>query len=232
MQKNNELRDIVPLLGARGLRWQIAQWLELRWWKRYLRVKSKPEYLGWKRNYWLNLLGFISNEVKVGASKSIADMGCGPAGIFIALQDNKVTAVDSLLNEYERHIPFFKQSDYPNTAFIQSSIEDFTSDKKFDVVFCMNAINHVSSIEKAFETLKNICAEDGVLVVSIDAHNYSGLRTIFNLLPGDILHPHQYTLKGYKKLLAKDGWKVSVPYLLKQEFLFNHYVLIAKRDRA
>jgi len=212
------------------MRWQIAQWFELRWWKNYLGGKTKEEYLNWKRGYWQNLLQFISNGVKLDSAKNVADLGCGPAGIFIALPDNKIVAVDPLLDEYETHLPFFKTSDYPNNTFIESTIEDFSTEKKFDIVFCMNAINHVNNIEKAFETLKKICADNGVIVLSIDAHNYSLPKYLFRLLPGDILHPHQYDLKDYKLLLAKDGWKVSVPYFMKHEVLFNHYILIARKE--
>lgn len=220
--------------------------------------KSKQDYLSWKRNYWQHLLSFISNEVKIDSAKSIADLGCGPAGIFICLTYPRplsvktesgaetrktitlipvegrqasimITAVDPLIDDYEKQLPFFKKSDYPNTTFIKSTIEEFNPSQKFDLVFCMNAINHVNDIEKGFETLKRVCADSGRIVISVDAHNYSFLKYLFRLLPGDVLHPHQYSLKEYKNMLAKDGWKVSVPYLVKEGGLFNHYVLIGKR---
>ena len=224
-------------------RWKIAQWFELRWWKKYLADKSKGEYLEWKKNYWLHLLSLISESIKLEPSKTIADMGCGPAGVFIALPQNKITAVDPLLDEYEKQVSFFKKADYPNVTFIQSTIEKFeinstsasgghpsAHSEEFDVVFCLNAINHVNDIEKGIEKLKEICADNGSIIVTIDTHNYGFFKYLFRLVPGDVLHPHQYSLKGYKKLLAKNGWKVSVPYLLKQEFFFNHYLLVAKRE--
>ena len=211
-------------------RWKIAQWFELRWWKKYLADKQRAEYLEWKKNYWRHLLSLISNSINLEPSKNIADMGCGPAGVFIALPQNKITAVDPLLDEYDKQVPFFKKSDYTYTTFVNDSIEDFQPTNKFDIVFCMNAINHVNDIEKGFEKLKEICADGGSIVVTIDTHNYGFFKYLFRLVPGDVLHPHQYSLKGYKKLLAKNGWKVSVPYLLKQEFFFNHYLLVAKRE--
>ena len=119
----------------RNKRWRIAQWFELRWWKNYLRGKNKQEYLAWKKNYWLNILEKIKNELNAGsrngdpvktvASKTVCDLGCGPAGIFIVFEENKVTAVDPLIDEYEKQTSFFAKSDYPNTTFINSTMEDF-----------------------------------------------------------------------------------------------------------
>jgi len=211
------------------LRWKIAQWFELQWWKRYLRKQQKASYIAWKKNYWANILQIVSSEIKLDASKTIADIGCGPAGIFIALPENKITAVEPLIDEYENQTSFFVKSDYPNTTFIKSAVEDFQAAQKFDAIFCMNAINHVHNIQQGFEKLKEVCAGDGAIVLSIDAHNYSSFKYLFRMIPGDILHPHQYDLDEYKSLLEKNGWKISTCHLLKQEFFFNHYLLIATK---
>jgi len=223
-------------------RWRIAQWFELRWWKNYLRGKNKEEYLAWKKSYWKEILVKISEVLKtseISTSKNIYDLGCGPAGVFIALPQNKVTAVDPLIDAYENQTPFFSKSDYPNVTFVKSTIEDFGEQtcqvletwqvlpEKYDIVFCMNCINHVHDIEKVFEKLKEVCAGNGTLVLSIDAHNFSFFKHLFRLVPGDILHPHQYDLQEYKTFLEKQGFKILKTELLKKEFLFGHYLLVA-----
>ena len=76
-------------------RWKIAQFFEAWWWRNYLRGKSIPDYLEWKRQYWWAFLEKI--ELNVGPEANILDAGCGPAGIFILFPENKVTAVDPLL---------------------------------------------------------------------------------------------------------------------------------------
>ena len=213
-----------------SLRWKIAQWFELRWWRQYLRGKDKASYLAWKKNYWNKLLGKIAAEVKIDASKTIIDMGCGPTGIFIALPDNKTTAIDPLLDEYEKQTHFFKKSDYPSVRFLKSRLEDFEVDGiKYDVVFCMNAINHVHDIERGFEKLKEACGVSGVIVLSIDAHNYSFFKYLFRLIPGDILHPHQYDIREYTDFSETGGWKTTLTLLLKHEFFFDHYLLVVKK---
>lgn len=208
-------------------RWGIAQWFELRWWKKYLGSKSKQEYLAWKKDYWKKILSLIS--VKVQPADTIADIGCGPAGIFIALAGNQVTAVDPLLDKYEGETSVFRKADYPRVSFIKSAIEEFNPAEKFEIVFCMNAINHVHDIEKGINKLKEICSSNGTVVISIDAHNHSIFKYLFRIMPFDILHPHQYDLKEYKRMLQKNNWKTSVPYLLEQGFFFNHYLLVCRK---
>jgi 2-polyprenyl-3-methyl-5-hydroxy-6-metoxy-1,4-benzoquinol methylase len=214
------------------LRWKIAQYFELQWWRKYLRNKDKATYLTWKRSYWQTLLNKIESDIKPTASKSIIDLGCGPAGIFIALPQNTVTAVDPLLDEYETQTQLFKRSDYPNVKFIKGTIEDFdTGGVKYDIVFCMNAINHVHNIEIGFQKLEEVCAENGSIIISIDAHNFSFFKHLFRLIPGDILHPHQYDLNEYINLLQKGNYKISTTLLLKHEFFFNHFLLTAVKNK-
>ncbi len=217
------------------LKWKVAQWFELRWWKGYLRGKKKQQYLEWKRNYWRGVLSISGVSETLNSTKTICDLGCGPAGIFIALPDIKITAVDPLIDAYEKQTPFFTKSDYPNVKFVRSTIEDFQTSEVFktsdvyDIVFCLNAINHVHDIEKGFEKLNAVCADGGTLIVSIDAHNYSFFKYLFRLIPGDVLHPHQYDLEEYKALVEKQGMRIVKTELLKREGLFNHYLLVASK---
>ena len=51
------------------------------------------------------------------------------------------------------------------------------------------------------EKLVKLTKSGGKLIVSIDAHNYQLFKHVFRLITGDILHPHQYDLKEYKKML-------------------------------
>jgi len=100
-------------------RWKIAQAVEIRWWKNYLKNKNESAYLEWKQNYWRDFiqktrLHFTENE-------RIMEVGCGPAGIFIALPKQQIDAVDPLINQYEKKIAHFKKADYPKVAFFAST---------------------------------------------------------------------------------------------------------------
>lgn len=211
-------------------RWRLAQYFEIRWWKNYLKNKDIDSYLTWKKNYWIDFLAKIDDYAKPVATSKILDAGCGPAGIFIALENHDVTAIDPLLSRYDKELDHFDQKSYPLTKFHTVSLEDFEQPNSFDLVFCLNAINHVSDLGLAFERLYNSTKKGGILVVSIDAHNHTLLKHLFRLQPGDILHPHQYDLKEYEQMLTKLNCTMLQTVLIKREILFNHYVLVARKN--
>jgi 2-polyprenyl-3-methyl-5-hydroxy-6-metoxy-1,4-benzoquinol methylase len=211
-------------------RWQVAQFFEIRWWKNYLKGKDVESYLKWKKSYWKDFLSKINQSVKIEESSKILDAGCGPAGIFMELQDYDVTAIDPLLDQYNDNLAHFKKKKYPNTKFETVPLERYENSNTFDIIFCINAINHVSDLSKAFEQLCKSAKAGGTIVVSIDAHNYSFLKHIFRLQPADILHPHQFDLKEYQEMLTSLNCAILQTVVIKKEFLFNHYVLVARKN--
>ncbi|MCB0662836.1 MAG: class I SAM-dependent methyltransferase, partial [Saprospiraceae bacterium] len=127
------------------LKWRLAQYLELRWWQRYLRHKSVEDYLAWKNTYWQGFLEKMA--IHPEPDKTILDAGCGPAGIFIHFPNHPVTAIDPLLDQYEQNLPHFSKERYPNVTFHTTSLETYKSDQQYDYIFCINAINHVHNIQ-------------------------------------------------------------------------------------
>lgn len=210
-------------------RWNTAQFAERKWWQRYLKNKDVAEYHVWKKNYWKNLLLQCAPYFKVSSQDVILDAGCGPAGMFMIFPENKVVAFDPLVDSYEQDLPHFKKSMYPNVSFINVGLEEFNSNEKFDTIFCMNAINHVHDIELSFDNLVEPTKKGTHIVVTIDAHNHSIFKHLFRLLPGDILHPHQYDLKEYESFLTRRNCKILASIHLKKEFFFDHYMLVAER---
>ncbi len=163
--------------------------------------------------------------VKNGTS---IDLGCGPAGIFLLFKN--ATAVDPLINMYDKDLAHFSFKNYPDNTFINASIEDFLPAETYDTIFCINAINHVADMKKGLEKLSACAHEGSQLIISIDAHNHSFLKKIFQLLPGDILHPHQYNLAEYKQEIEAAGWKITNTFCLDEAFIFNYYVVVACRN--
>jgi 2-polyprenyl-3-methyl-5-hydroxy-6-metoxy-1,4-benzoquinol methylase len=211
-----------------SLRWRIAQWFEKMWWKKYLATKNKQEYLDWKQTYWLDFLNQVNVTIPTG--KKILDAGCGPAGIFMILQNNEVSALDPLLPTYENTLSQFNPKDYPWVTFIPTSLEAHSVEQQYDLIFCINAINHVDNLSAAYDQLLNMLTPNGQLIISIDAHNSKVLKKIFQAIPGDILHPHQYDLQEYQQFLTDRKMKIDNTVLIKKENIFNYYAIVARKD--
>ncbi len=211
-------------------RWQTAQYAERKWWQNYLKHKNVQDYLVWKKKYWQNLIDICSKHMKVEPSMKILDAGCGPAGMFMLFDQQDTVAFDPLIEAYEKDLPHFNKNMYPLVRFVQAGLENFALNEKFDVLFCMNAINHVHDINLSFDNLINHAQKDSWLVVTIDAHNHTFFKSLFRLVPGDILHPHQYDLKEYQDMLTSRNCTLIATEHLKHEFFFDHYMLIARKN--
>lgn len=212
------------------IKWNIAQKAERTWWQRYLKGKDVQAYHNWKRNYWAGILASIRSTAPITPGMRILDAGCGPAGIFMQFESCQVDAVDPLLDEYAADLPHFKPEMYPYVTFHATPLENYRAEHLYDVVFCMNAINHVSDIEASYNLLVNMVKPGGKLVVSIDAHNHAFFKHLFRLIPGDILHPHQYDLEEYAAFLTKRGCTLLQTEKRKHEFFFDHYVQVAQKQ--
>jgi 2-polyprenyl-6-hydroxyphenyl methylase/3-demethylubiquinone-9 3-methyltransferase len=207
-------------------RWKIAQFAEIRWWRRYLRRKEPESYLESKRAYWERVLQTMGVDAPPGAA--VLDAGCGPAGIFMVLAGRRVTAVDPLLPAYEE-LPHFSTANYPWVQFRPQTIESLGDQAAYDYIFCLNVINHVADLSRSLERLHAAARPDGRLILSVDAHNFRFFRRLFGWIPGDILHPHQYFLREYLQKLEEAGWRVERTQLLRKGFLFDYYGVAACR---
>jgi 2-polyprenyl-6-hydroxyphenyl methylase/3-demethylubiquinone-9 3-methyltransferase len=212
----------------KSVKWKIAQQLEYKWWSRYLEYKNPEAYLKWKLGYWQDLLKSVEAFIPLPEQKTVLDAGCGPAGIFMALGNNAVTAIDPLLNKYKEFI-HFDETKYPFVAFQQCTIEELDEKDKFDYIFCINAINHVNDLSLSYDKLVDALKPGGYLVISTDAHRSSFLKKIFQWLPGDMLHPHQYSMEEYDAFLSKRNMKIIENIHYKQELIFDYMITIAQK---
>ena len=208
------------------LRWKIAQAAEIRWWQNYLGKKDKTAYLDWKKAYWQQFLKDC--QITVPNDTTCLDIGCGPASIFTVLEQQKVTAIDPLLDSYEEKLQHFVPQEYPNVAFETLPLEKVPQKEQYDYVFCLNAINHVADLDLCLDNLSGLTKAGGTLVVSIDAHNHQVLKHIFRAIPGDILHPHQYDLQEYCAMMTKRGGQITHTVHKDQAFFFDYYVLVVQ----
>ncbi len=212
-----------------NLRWKIAQMAELIWWNFYLKNKPTEEYLLWKTEYWHSLLKTIGlNNIDFSSNK-ILDAGCGPAGIFTVFRKAIVDAIDPLIDEYEQKVPHFKKQSYPYVTFYASPIETFEFVATYDFVFCINAVNHVENIFLCLDRLIAAISPGGTLILSVDTHNYFILKKFFQLVPGDILHPHQYNLVEYHAMLKNRGCTILQTHLLRKQCIFDYHIIMATK---
>ena len=213
-----------------SLRWKVAQYLEGRWWRRYLKRKPPSKYLEDKIDYWRRTLDTLAWHPVPG--RRVLDAGCGPAGIFIHLhRTESVAALDPLLSNYERHLPIFSRRSYPAVSFHEQRLEDRPIHAgPFAAIYCFNAINHVANWSGALDALTAYARPGTEMILTSDVHRWNWLMPLFRAIPGDALHPQQHDAADYRYALAARGWTIQREQVLRREWIFDYTAWVARYE--
>lgn len=209
------------------IKWRFAQYLEIRWWRNYLKNKDVIAYLNWKRSYWQRFLLRLPDNL-LPPDAQVLDAGCGPAGIFIALPNFRVTAVDPLLADYANELPHFKEINYPWVRFVNTPLETFSDTEQYDCIFTINAFNHFADLHAALQILDKHLQIGGFCVITLDTHRWFLTKLLLKWLPVDALHPHQYSLPEYQMFIqeAQPNWTLVKYDTLQAGWIFNYDLFI------
>lgn len=101
--------------------------------------------------------------------KRVLDLGCGPHGGLIGFKDCDRYGVDHLIDEYvgigyplaEHQIKYY-QAKSESLPF---------PDRFFDVVVCVNALDHVDSLQKTIKEISRVLKGGGIFRGQINFHS-------------------------------------------------------------
>jgi SAM-dependent methyltransferase len=146
----------------------------------------------------------------------------------MVLNGNDVVAVDPLLPSYEK-MGLLAPSSFENVRFEAANIEELEHMARFDVVFCINAINHVQDLNKSLHTLSQAAKPSATLVITTDCHRFHFYRLLFRLIPLDILHPHQFSELEYIAAIEKHQIRVVRKVQLKHNHFFKYMAFVCEK---
>ena len=101
--------------------------------------------------------------------KKVLDIGCGPHGGLIGFTDCDKYGVDHLIEEY-------KKIGYPlnkhGIKYYQAKSEKLPfPNSYFDIVICVNALDHVDSLKKTIEETSRVLKKGGRFIAQINFHD-------------------------------------------------------------
>ncbi|WP_064428942.1 bifunctional 2-polyprenyl-6-hydroxyphenol methylase/3-demethylubiquinol 3-O-methyltransferase UbiG [Rickettsia sp. Tenjiku01] len=106
----------------------------------------------------------MSNDI---SKLEILDVGCGGGLIAtpLAAQGFNVTAIDALQSNIETATAYAKENDV-KINYLQSTIEELESDKLYDVVICLEVIEHVENVQQFILNLVKHIKPNGMAIIS------------------------------------------------------------------
>ena len=147
----------------RSIRPKIS-WLEKAWKKRErIQLKNKISYVNSsiekkRERRYKKIFKFLSNKIEF---KSILDVGCGPGTGLKHLTKNK--NVFGLEPDKTRAKIAIKNK----IKIINSKIENISTKEKFDLVTCIQSLEHFYNPRICLESMKKIIKEDGYIFIEV-----------------------------------------------------------------
>tara|TARA_Y100000590_G_scaffold274281_1_gene307986 strand:- start:30490 stop:31335 length:846 start_codon:yes stop_codon:yes gene_type:complete len=122
------------------------------------------------------LFGFneINDFISNNKIKSILEVGSGPGILLCELKkiypNIKMTGLEPLTSGYSRYKNIISQvkekgKNINELNFVNNKLEDFNTKEKFDLIFSINVLEHVSDWERYIENTKNLLNENGLNVI-------------------------------------------------------------------
>jgi SAM-dependent methyltransferase len=157
-------------------RWQEAQFYEKKtWMNKGIFISDDRNHDHLKRfNDYIELQNHFFKHKK--NDFSIIELGCGPfTNIRLLLEKfkyfnfEKISLLDPLISEYLEHPNCFYKNKkvYEKEATIHcSSIEDFVTEEKYDLLLITNVLEHCYDIDKIFTKIIDLLKKDGILIFS------------------------------------------------------------------
>lgn len=89
----------------------------------------------------------------------------------------------------------------------------------FDVVLCINVLDHTEKPELVLEQIKNCLKEGGKLLFSVDTYELPKFLRCGVLGKFDSPHPHHFTISEVCKLLKQSGFRIDYSHFSGKEWI-------------
>jgi len=192
------LKTKLKRLGIQRIRWLVRSKysLELAFQKEWLEEFKQNKHKVWE--YWRKhrYLDDVNKICKITKDSTVLDVGWGLSSV-LHFVEGKRFGVDSLADDY------LKMYDYPEGITVKKGFGEYLpfSDNYFDVVFCSNALDHVTSPKKTMNEIYRVLKNIGHFVLTVEVFKDKRKR--------DPSHPHSFLLKDVFGLL-KSGFNLRL----------------------
>lgn len=164
-----------------------------------------------ERNFtYLNLLPLI-NKYLCGR-ENVLDIGCGVGTIdfFIASKGKKITGIDISYNAIEQcliNAKLLNLSAYTN--FLCGDFLNLGIGEKYDMVICLEVLEHLKEDDLAIKKIYKLLTRDGVLMLSVPSKNSPLFKLGFiKKFDKKVGHLRRYSSQEIIEILKKNNFLI------------------------
>jgi SAM-dependent methyltransferase len=149
--------------------------------------------------------------------QDLLDVGCSEGAFLEFLKSYNVNA--RAIDNEETAIAFCRERGFGNQVQMGSILDIPIPDCSFDIVTCLDVIEHVDDDHKAFSELFRVCRGDGVILMIVPAHQW-----LWSSNDDASHHRRRYSKKALLDLINRFNVTVEVLSYFNM-FLFPVFVL-------
>lgn len=209
LQDNNYKRNIVDIndgvINVRENDWIDAQEYELLTWKNSCTSNDRND----SHMFYLDNYSFLESAFQ-DKDINIIELGCGPftnLRLILPKIKNKINNIDLLDPLILNYVSDVSGCQYKNSTLgdqevnlISSSIEDFNTDKKYDLIVLINVLEHCKNIPLIFDKIKSLLGKNGILIFGEGGIREDCINDFFDS-SFDAGHPIQISYNKLKQYL-------------------------------
>ena len=175
-----------------------------RW--RAAQIKEKDFHVGRKiikssSRHWFKYIRLLAFYTNIDENSSILDVGCGPDAMVSYVIKGERVGLDPLMDAFLRKFKLPK-----DVHWIKGMGEHMPlKTGYFDVVLCMNVLDHMLDPSKALNEISKILKNEGIFLLYVECHSpfVKYFRKIKETLKvGDIFHPFSFSAEEILKNLS------------------------------
>ena len=179
-------------------------------------------------------LEFIQ-KLNLNHAKHLLEIGLGD-GVFLSVanQKFKCSGIDPSLG-YDYVKNYLRKLD---VIIYDLSLEEFKSDKKFDIICCFLVLEHIKEPNQFIQNMKNFLNEDGVIIIEVpDIDTYSSSNSDSLLTHEHLYHYNIDTLNYLMcnnglELIAYDNKNVSYGFSLIAAYKINNQLILSSKSSS
>ena len=156
-----------------------------------------------------NRINFVKKYLKKNNANNlnVLDVGCGnPSFLELLQQNSKVNCTGIDFSDSG-----WKGKNYPNIDLKKVAIEDYITDKQFDVITLWHYLEHDYNPSQTIETLYNCLKHGGKLIIEVPDYKSISAKIQKSYWQGwhSPRHISLLTKKSFALLFQKDKWEVT-----------------------